>query len=205
MTSTEVETRKGAEAAPQLPTKPLNQTQVRNLTKILEGDFDSLLFGIQQMIRAKHTQRTKEIAAKYGDDDALTATRRECEELGNELNLRIREWEDTLVPKGIQCTRGAALEVRQNSYHLHYIGNDHALTQVNKARDNLMRMATDYVQQLKRQAERTVLVASVTGSVATNLLGEIPSASDALEAVLAQLEEHGGDDVQMLVGDQPIV
>ena len=184
--------------------RPLNQTQVKNLTTIVEGDMANLQAKVKEDIDRRLRQRLTEIEAQYGATTGWEQWQAKYTKLADDFRKQIAAIEQQVVQAGFQASGpGITVTTSGGMYNASFWkreGADEAAKRVRNAAQLMNEAVARIVARETHKVKRAILLQSLPGGPsAIEILSDLPSADDLLELIRAELAEKDADLVAELL------
>jgi hypothetical protein len=179
--------------------KPLNQTQMKNLERIVMGDFDELESRLKRELDKKHAERIRSINDRYGDDNTLREARLGCERLGNDLREQINAFMESLAEQNLKPKRyNAVISVTISPANLELVGHGEAINKAQTAYQRLQNIVRERMASYRRMATRKLLLQTVHPQSTSAILDDMPGYEEVVRQIMRALEEDGSADLDEL-------
>lgn len=188
--------------------KPLNQTQAKNLREIIAMDFRDLEAEVKLSVDKQLNARLKTIAAQYGTDAELEEATREVHAMLASFRAQAEEARQRWAEKNIRASstigNGTPLwSLAANPSCLVRSGHTEAKARAHDAATRLKQMAIATINRNKSIAERSILLQTLSGAAASELLSDVPTVGELMDMVMERLGTEGMDEIQELMGSIP--
>lgn len=173
-----------------VPLKPMNQTQLKNLQKLVEGDFMDLMMKVRNDIERRKTERIREINEKYNDEKAVIAAQAKLRSAIEKARSQLQAVVDGLREKGFTTTGQAVFTLQDQSHYLQAVGRSEAVARVNSAAQRLHDVARNAISAERRKIERQILLQGITGQAAFEIINDMPDMKDVFALVQQEMAEE---------------
>lgn len=176
-----------------LPERPMNQTQLKNLQKLVDGDFTDLHAQVSRFIRGLRDKRLAELQKKYEPIESS----QKAQELLNQFQAKADAELTGLAAKlgklGFRFRPGYGPDMRVRRDYLEQVGFSEEQSKINQAANRVTQAANDVIGAEHRKVNRVVLLQGVTGEKAQSILDAMPSVESVMEQVKEALTEYQED------------
>lgn len=191
--------------------KPLNQTQLKNLRELVQGDFHDLEQEVMSEIDRRHRAKVAEIEDQFRQtadlDKAREKARDEVRKAEDRLRTALEKILDNeslaLAPDryGNNDTLDAHLTVTFNPSKIQQKGRDEAIQKANEAKYALEMAAKRVMNREQRAIDRQCLLQGISAHGAHELIRDLPEASDILPLVSAEMQMKESEAMDLLMSD----
>lgn len=191
--------------------RPLNQTQLKNLERLVVGDFTDLKATVTAEIETRLNKRLQAIEVQYANEDGLNKARTKLIELGRKMEDQLRAHHAKLVSEGFSLgpkadrygnrISTASIAVSTGADGLQVAGKSEALSRAKAAAQRLQNSATRVLASNERKVLRLVLLQGISAQAALELINDLPEADDILSLVQQEMEANQSEDVEELFGN----
>lgn len=206
-TSTAVATVTAPSNLPAIPTdKPMNQTQLNNLKKLIQVDFDNLTAQLDVELNQKLAKRIKSIEAKYAKEvGRVDVARNEVALFQERVRQEAKKLKEKFIKDGVLRAGFGddGWEVvytppQGNAYrYLAVQGRDEEVSRVQHAYQRLWGIAKNMIDQEKRKYDRLVLLQGITAGPAAELLAAVPTVDVLISNIAEQIQKFTADDADL--------
>lgn len=185
--------------------KPLNQTQLKNLEKLVMGDFNDLREQVNVEVDNRLSRKLEAVRSQYGDDGALRQARADLVALQRRMQDELEAFLQGLKARGIApwSHHQEVAGVRAAPETLRLEGLQQAERQLADAAFRLKATASRILAGAERKVLRAVLLQGITDVSAVELINDMPEADDIITLVKAELQTNRDTegDLELLFGD----
>lgn len=186
--------------------KPLNQTQLKTLERIVQGDFEDLR---QKLDLEIERRKDRKIAALDNEDytKRIEAAREAIQEYGEQVRLQVTSHLEELAKThgvdifGHRTGRRNAppvIQVSINATSVDVAGVEQARSQIITAANDLRRTVYHVLDREHRKVTRQILLQGVTPGGATELLDDLPEMDDILTLVEMEADIESSESLKAL-------
>lgn len=193
--------------------KPLNQTQLKNLRELVDGDFGDLQQEVVDEIDRRLRTRLEQIDEQFRANADLEKARKV-------LRDDVARTKERLVNKVAKQTEKNGIELLSNSgrsiapeeivqvsietNRLKQKGRDEARNKAQEAADTLKQTARRVIAREQRQVDRQCLLQGISATGAHELIRDLPEAADILPLVSAEMATKESDAMSELMSEAEV-
>ena len=190
--------------------KPLNQTQLKNLRELVNGDFRDL----QEEVAAEIDRRYRAKVAEIEEEYAKTA---DLDKARDKARDEVRKAEDKLVAAlekilnnpsltlesryGESKSVAGSVEVSFDADRIKQKGKDEAIKKADQAKHALEMAARRVMNREQRAVDRQCLLQGISAYGAHELIRDLPEAADILPLVSAEMQMKESEAMDLLMSD----
>lgn len=191
--------------------QPLSATHIRNLERIVKGDFEDLKSSLRMQLHKRFNEKVAALSNRFADEQqrqlaanafgaALALLRDRAhvamEKLAGEYpDVDFTGWRFEVQPLQTNGTYRSQQNIPNSK------GYDAAYRRLNNAHQRLQGLVETLVDREHRKVERSILLQGVTGSAAADILADMPKAEDILSLISDDLAETASEDLKVLMED----
>ena len=191
-----------------IPNVPLNQTQLKNLQKLVDADFDDLRDQVLNELKQRFSRRTQEVQKQcqvYDDKASAIRTsvsaflREEAEKLENKARALIGKSGAEVLGVSVlshPCQINPHVEITIAGGQTVRAATD----EVHEAYSRLRNQITVTIDRERRKVTRLVLLQGITATAATDLIASLPQPQNIYALVQAETAESHAEDIATLMG-----
>ena len=188
--------------------KPLNQAQVKNLREIVEGDFDDLRESILVDISNRASKKQEEVTERYSKQADLSDARKKLRKIADDAQKKADDLLNS-VQNGelgikVDGPQWRVFKVECNEDKLTQEGLGRELRKIDSAKHRLLHVLDVVINREVRSFTRTILIQSLPGSGAMEIISDQPSKEDMMALIAAELAKNNQDDLEVLMSDDEI-
>lgn len=176
-----------------LPERPMNQTQLKNLQKLVDGDFGDLQAQVSRFIRGLRDKRLAEIQKKYEPIESNQKAQELLNQFQAKMDTEMANLGTKLAKLGFRFRPGYGIDLRVRRDYLEQVGLSEEQKKINQAAQRVSGAANDVIGAEHRKVNRVVLLQGVTGEKAQSILDAMPSVESVMEQVKEALTEYQED------------
>lgn len=182
--------------------KPMNQTQLKNLQKLVDIDFNELHSQVIGDIHLRASKRKEQIeAAHSAKDPGLSKMQKKVAAWEEKVRTDAGALQAEMNESGFGLPNGAVLHIPSPaSYSIVRLNKNEELLRVRRAESRLTEIASNLMGREKRKIDRVILLQGITGAGAQSIIDDMPELRDIFALVQAEMQNHE-DDVVELLGD----
>lgn len=186
--------------------KPLNQTQLKNLRELVQGDFRDLGEEVTAEINRRHRAKVSEIEERYRETADLDKARKMLRNEASKARERlVKKVEEILNKDGFAARRNASAEklvtLDVDVDEIVQDGKDEELRKANDARSALTTAANRVMNREQRAIDRQCLLQGISAAGAHELIRDLPQAADILPLVSAEMQMKESEAMDLLMSD----
>lgn len=185
--------------------KPLNQTQLKNLRELVNGDFCDLTEEVMNEIERRHRAKVNEIEERYKETADLDKARKALRDDAHRTYQRIVEKvRKTLEEDGFTAGNRSAealVTVNVNTDWIVQDGKDEEIRKANAAKYALEMAAKRVLNREQRAIDRVCLLQGISTVGAHEIIRDLPEAADILPLVSAEMQMKESEAMDLLMSD----